>query len=116
MLSGMVESGETVWLRGTGLEYKGGADGWTVDCKCRVVDDDGKRMVACNVCVAWQQTRCTGYFDTESPPKAYWCKPCRVLLDPPRSRFSSSSSATYAAASRFDISHEAHYLPGALHF
>ena len=55
MLFGAVESGAELCVRGTGiglenrLRYEGGADNWVVKCECGAQDDDGERMVECDV-------------------------------------------------------------------
>lgn len=57
LLFGAVESGAELCVRGTGiglenrLRYEGGADNWVVKCECGAQDDDGERMVECDLCV-----------------------------------------------------------------
>lgn len=34
---------------GSGLKYESGAENWTVRCRCGARDDDGERMVACDI-------------------------------------------------------------------
>ncbi|PIA59751.1 hypothetical protein AQUCO_00400567v1 [Aquilegia coerulea] len=71
---GNMESGEQIWVCGSGmdleneLKYEGGAENWTVDCTCGAKDDDGERMVACDLCEVWQHTRCIGIEEKESAP------------------------------------------------
>jgi hypothetical protein len=36
-----------------------------VDCVCGADDDDGERMACCDICEAWQHTRCAGVADAE---------------------------------------------------
>ena len=41
--------------------HAGGAEDWVVWCEaCQTVDDDGERMMACDVCGVWKHTRCVG--------------------------------------------------------
>lgn len=54
-----------------------GIENWTVDCKCGAKDDDGERMLACDVCGVWQHTRCSGMDDSESVPARFICGGCR---------------------------------------
>ncbi|XP_042503063.1 PHD finger protein MALE MEIOCYTE DEATH 1 [Macadamia integrifolia] len=88
VLFGAVESGAQVWVKGSGIElgtelrYEGGADNWTVDCSCGAKDDDGERMVACDICEVWQHTRCGGIEDSEAPPLLFVCERCRTSLMP----------------------------------
>ncbi|KAF3773871.1 PHD finger protein [Nymphaea thermarum] len=53
-----------------------GTDSWTVDCQCGAQDDDGERMLACDVCGVWQHTRCVGIPDFEEEPAKFVCKKC----------------------------------------
>ncbi|KAL9248164.1 hypothetical protein vseg_021519 [Gypsophila vaccaria] len=54
-----------------------GIERWTVDCSCGARDDDGERMLACDVCGVWQHTRCVGILDLEAVPAKYHCSRCR---------------------------------------
>lgn len=54
-----------------------GIERWTVDCSCGAKDDDGERMLACDVCGVWQHTRCSGIDDTDSVPAKFVCQRCR---------------------------------------
>uniref|UniRef100_A0A0E0IKQ6 Zinc finger PHD-type domain-containing protein n=1 Tax=Oryza nivara TaxID=4536 RepID=A0A0E0IKQ6_ORYNI len=47
-----------------------------VDCACGAVDDDGERMACCDICEAWQHTRCAGIADTEDAPHVFLCSRC----------------------------------------
>ncbi|KAK8663741.1 hypothetical protein V6N13_083547 [Hibiscus sabdariffa] len=53
-----------------------GMESWTVDCKCGAKDDDGERMLACDVCGVWQHTRCSGIKDSEAVPAKFVCNRC----------------------------------------
>ncbi|KAH9293444.1 hypothetical protein KI387_041350, partial [Taxus chinensis] len=56
LLFGAIESGSAVTIHGTGIDlssdlrYEGGNAHWTVDCPCGANDDDGERMIACDMC------------------------------------------------------------------
>lgn len=56
LLFGVTESGAELNLGGNGIDartelsYEGGSDGWKVKCECGAEDDDGERMVACDIC------------------------------------------------------------------
>ncbi|GMP26739.1 hypothetical protein CsSME_00003052 [Camellia sinensis var. sinensis] len=54
-----------------------GMERWTVDCNCGAKDDDGERMLACDVCGVWQHTRCAGIPDSEAVPARFVCCKCR---------------------------------------
>lgn len=82
VLFGVIESGAEVWVRGTGADlstqfkYEGGMQNWKVGCECGACDDDGERMVACDICEVWQHTRCCGIEDRESVPPLFVCSGC----------------------------------------
>ncbi|KAL8096782.1 hypothetical protein AgCh_037660 [Apium graveolens] len=90
VLFGIVESGSELCFRAVGmdfgseLKYEGGADNWTVKCKCRTRDDGGERMVACDICEVWQHTRCIGIDDFNTMPPLFVCDSCCAALAPPR--------------------------------
>lgn len=54
-----------------------GMERWIVDCLCGAKDDDGERMLACDVCGIWQHTRCSGIPDTDGVPVKFFCYGCR---------------------------------------
>lgn len=99
VLFGVVQSGVDLSVRGIGvdldtpLKYQGGADNWKVRCECGAQDDDGERMVACDICEVWQHTRCCGIDDSETVPPLFVCSGCCDSLVPPRieSAFSNNS-------------------------
>lgn len=86
VLFGVVESGAQVWMRGIGidrqseLKHEGETSNWKVRCGCGVEDDDGERMVACDICEVWQHTRCCGIEDAESMPPLFVCSACCGLV------------------------------------
>ncbi|PNT41065.1 hypothetical protein POPTR_004G134700v4 [Populus trichocarpa] len=81
----LIGSAESVQFRGRCLGKNGlgkfrmerGTEGWTVDCCCGAKDDDGERMLACDVCGVWQHTRCSGIPDSDSVPAKFVCLRCR---------------------------------------
>ncbi|KAL6219451.1 hypothetical protein ACLB2K_007210 [Fragaria x ananassa] len=101
VLAGAVQSGTEVGVRGSGIDldtplrYQGGLDTWMVRCECGATDDDGERMVACDICEVWQHTRCCGMEDADEVPHLFICSTCYVSLVPPK---------TEPAALRFDCS------------
>ncbi|XVF39173.1 hypothetical protein PTKIN_Ptkin01aG0014100 [Pterospermum kingtungense] len=56
VLFGALESGAQILVRCSGIDldsnlrHEGGAENWTVRCECGARDDDGERMVACDIC------------------------------------------------------------------
>lgn len=54
-----------------------GIERWTVECSCGAKDDDGERMLACDVCGVWQHTRCSGIPDSDSVPAKFICYKCK---------------------------------------
>ncbi|KAG8383670.1 hypothetical protein BUALT_Bualt04G0038000 [Buddleja alternifolia] len=89
VLFGIIESGMEIHARCCGLDlendsrYEGGNESWTVRCKCGARDDDGERMVACDICETWQHTRCSGIEDSEAVPRLFVCDVCCCSLAPP---------------------------------
>ncbi|KAJ8763001.1 hypothetical protein K2173_023206 [Erythroxylum novogranatense] len=88
LLFGAVESGVEICVRGHGtdintpLMYEGGPDSWKVRCECGAKDDDGERMVACDICEVWQHTRCNFIADSETVPPLFVCRRCCNSLVP----------------------------------
>ncbi|KAK9689745.1 hypothetical protein RND81_09G078100 [Saponaria officinalis] len=91
---GSIESGSGLWVRGSGIDlkselrYEAGPDNWTVKCSCGATDDDGERMVSCDICEVWQHTRCSGIDDSEGVPPLFVCQMCCSSLMPPRAETS----------------------------
>ncbi|KZV49766.1 PHD finger protein MALE MEIOCYTE DEATH 1 [Dorcoceras hygrometricum] len=88
VLFGIIESGSELSVRGFGLDnesnlrYEGGCESWTVRCKCGAEDDDGEKMVSCDICEIWQHTRCNGVEDTDNVPRLFVCDVCCSNLAP----------------------------------
>ncbi|KAL9166768.1 hypothetical protein ABFS82_05G052300 [Erythranthe guttata] len=47
-----------------------------VDCVCGAKEDDGERMVACDVCQVWQHTRCVQIPESDQVPTIFLCSAC----------------------------------------
>lgn len=84
LLFGNIESGSHIVVQGSGvdagseLRYEGGSDNWVVDCPCGTKDDDGERMIACDVCEVWQHTRCGNIADSDAIPQRFLCSNCSI--------------------------------------
>ncbi|GKA18460.1 PHD finger protein male meiocyte death 1 [Tanacetum coccineum] len=60
VIFGTIESGSEIMVRGyeadlltaSDLNYDGEVDNWVVNCQYGAGDDDGERMVACDLCIA----------------------------------------------------------------
>ena len=61
------------------FRYQGGLDQWVVKCHCGTNDDDGERMIACDLCEIWMHTRCVGIDDEATTPKKFTCHECAGL-------------------------------------
>lgn len=90
VIFGIVESGTELCAKGLGLAFEGDlkfedrAHNWTVKCKCGARDDDGERMISCDVCEIWQHTRCVGIKDDKAVPPLFVCESCCGRLAPTR--------------------------------
>lgn len=62
-----------------------GIERWTVDCSCGAKDDDGERMLACDICGVWRHTRCCGIHDTDPVPARFVCPKCQNCDSKPKS-------------------------------
>ncbi|KAM0030506.1 putative chromatin regulator PHD family [Helianthus debilis subsp. tardiflorus] len=60
----------------TRFRMERGEETWTLDCSCGAKDDDGERMLACDVCGVWQHTRCAGIPDCDGVPVQFVCGKC----------------------------------------
>ncbi|KAJ4812634.1 hypothetical protein LUZ62_025200 [Rhynchospora pubera] len=62
-----------------------GSNDIVVKCACGARDEDGERLVCCDICEVWQHTRCVGVSDTDEVPHVFLCNRCEndiVSLDP----------------------------------
>lgn len=88
----LLGSTETVRVRGKCLGKNGlsrfrmerGVESWVVDCSCGARDDDGERMLACDVCGVWQHTRCSMIPDSDAVPARYVCRVCSSRVTKPK--------------------------------
>lgn len=55
-----------------------GAD-WRVECTCGAMDDDGEKMVQCDICGVWEHTLCRGIGDSEEVPDNFVCQKCSEI-------------------------------------
>ncbi|KAK7268989.1 hypothetical protein RIF29_21703 [Crotalaria pallida] len=80
----LIGSKEAVCVRGRCIGKNGlskfrmerGLERWTVDCCCGAKDDDGERMLACDICGVWRHTRCSDIRDTDPVPARFVCPRC----------------------------------------
>ncbi|GER37148.1 RING/FYVE/PHD zinc finger superfamily protein [Striga asiatica] len=47
-----------------------------VDCLCGAKDDDGERMVTCDICQVWQHARCVQIPESDEIPSIFICSAC----------------------------------------
>ncbi|KAH9614450.1 hypothetical protein KSS87_002216 [Heliosperma pusillum] len=55
-----------------------------IECACGTKEDDGERMVACDICEVWQHTRCVRIPNNEEVPRIFLCERCEqdIVLSP----------------------------------
>lgn len=64
-----------------GLIYESGEiNSVVVDCCCGTTDDDGERMVSCDICEVRQHTRCVKIPNHEEVPSIFLCSSCEQYL------------------------------------
>lgn len=102
MVFGLVEVGGKIVLEGSNKDMRGGGVGLVreldgpisecgsgnciVDCPCGAKDDDGERMVCCDICEVWQHTLCVRIPNNEQVPHIFLCNRCEkeiILLPSP---------------------------------
>lgn len=54
----------------------GGMEKRIMECVCGAVEDDGERMVACDICEIWQHTRCVQIPNDQQVPHIFICNRC----------------------------------------
>ncbi|KAI4351920.1 hypothetical protein L6164_006219 [Bauhinia variegata] len=59
------------------FQMERGTERWTVDCNCGAKDDDGERMLACDLCGVWRHTRCSDIHDADPVPARFVCPRCQ---------------------------------------
>jgi hypothetical protein len=101
VLLGAVASGIGLSIIGSGLALENplrcqaGVENSTVRCICGTEDDDGERMVACDICDVWQHTHCLGIEDIEAILPRYICRGCKVSTSVAALRAESSCCFQY---------------------
>jgi hypothetical protein len=86
--SGLVEVGRKLVFEGSSEEQRqlyecGPNSNNNIDCACGAKEDDGERMVSCDICEVLQHTRCVGIPNNEEIPLIFLCNRCEqeiVLL------------------------------------
>ena len=85
LVFGLVEVGHKLVFEGSTKElgiilseqiYECGLNNHVVDCSCGAKDDDGERMVSCDICEVWQHTRCVRIPNNEEIPHIFLCNRC----------------------------------------
>ncbi|EPS66457.1 hypothetical protein M569_08321 [Genlisea aurea] len=71
--SGVVFEGKRSWEGGGGMED-------AVECVCGTKDDDGERMVPCDVCQVRQHARCVGIPESDEIPSIFMCAGCEEKI------------------------------------
>ncbi|PIN14883.1 PHD Zn-finger protein [Handroanthus impetiginosus] len=74
----MVKPGSKIAFQGRQVGLYGGIyEGlMAVDCICGTKNDDGERMVSCDICQVWQHTRCVQIPDNHEIPNIFLCNTC----------------------------------------
>lgn len=80
LVSAVVEAGSKIVFEGSGIKnediYESGENNHIVDCNCGTKDDDGERMISCDICEVWQHTRCVQIPNNEEIPHIFICDRC----------------------------------------
>ncbi|XP_059595301.1 PHD finger protein MALE STERILITY 1 isoform X3 [Vitis vinifera] len=92
LVFGLVEAGSELLFEGNDSKvginnegiYESGHNNCTVDCPCGAKDDDGERMISCDICEVWQHTRCAQIPNNEEIPHIFLCNQCEqeIILFP----------------------------------
>ncbi|KAH0453697.1 hypothetical protein IEQ34_018021 [Dendrobium chrysotoxum] len=51
-----------------------------VDCLCGAKEEDGERMLVCDICEVWQHTRCVRIQNGEEVPCVFLCRRCESQI------------------------------------
>ncbi|KAH7516201.1 hypothetical protein FEM48_Zijuj10G0110200 [Ziziphus jujuba var. spinosa] len=81
---GLVEVGQKLVFEGKNKDdddeeeevYESGPRKYVVECICGAKDDDGERMICCDICEIWQHTRCVGIPNSDQVPHIFLCTRC----------------------------------------
>ncbi|KAF5748094.1 putative DNA binding protein [Tripterygium wilfordii] len=93
LVFGVVEVGRKIIFQGSNRDreimineaiYEGGLSNSIVDCLCGAKEDDGERMISCDICEVWQHTRCANIPNDEHIPHMFLCNRCehKIILSP----------------------------------
>ncbi|KAJ3677061.1 hypothetical protein LUZ60_002785 [Juncus effusus] len=56
--------------------FEGGDNNIVVKCGCGATNEDGERLICCDICEGWQHSRCAGVPDSEEIPRIFLCNRC----------------------------------------
>ena len=84
LVSEEVEVGQKIVLEGSNAEsgtineliYECGVNNRVVDCACGAKEDDGERMISCDICEVWQHSRCVQIPNNQEMPPIFLCSRC----------------------------------------
>ena len=85
MVFGLLEVGGKLvlegWLGDVGINMIGqicesDPNNGIVECTCGTKEDDGERLISCDICEIWQHTRCVRIPNDEEIPHIFLCKRC----------------------------------------
>nr|AXF35970.1 transcription factor male sterility 1 [Tapiscia sinensis] len=84
LVFGLVEAGRKLIFEGSNKQegiinevmYESGMINYVIDCPCGVKDDDGERLISCDICEVWQHTRCVRIPNNQQIPHVFLCKRC----------------------------------------
>ncbi|XP_050232280.1 PHD finger protein MALE STERILITY 1 [Mercurialis annua] len=92
LVFGLVDVGQKIILEGSTSERgmiselicESGLNSRTIDCPCGTKDDDGERMVSCDICEVWQHTRCVRIPNHQEIPHIFLCRRCEheIIISP----------------------------------
>ncbi|XP_012439661.2 PHD finger protein MALE STERILITY 1 [Gossypium raimondii] len=83
LVMGSVEMGQKLVFIGSNEDQIGMDDGGgsgIVDCLCGAKEDDGERLISCDICEVWQHTRCVRIPNNEEIPHVFLCKQCEEKI------------------------------------
>ncbi|KAI4357393.1 hypothetical protein L6164_001344 [Bauhinia variegata] len=81
LVFGQIEVGRELvvegWSSNMGMNmYESDPSNGVVDCTCGTKEDDGERMVSCDICEILQHTRCVRIPNDEEIPHIFLCRRC----------------------------------------
>ncbi|XP_007040228.2 PREDICTED: PHD finger protein MALE STERILITY 1 [Theobroma cacao] len=91
LVLGSVEMGQTIVVVGSNDDQTGmimnevmmcewGLNSRIVECPCGAREDDGERLISCDICEVWQHTRCVRIPNNEEIPHVFLCKQCEEKI------------------------------------